>query len=213
MFHFPELDRSSGSGRVRQSKVEKKKCPGDFSRSCNRRANRWEKSLFTAVFVLVFWMLACFWSNTPGRAITANKKHVHSVNCFFYNKKQYLGVSGSGDFFEVFDVSRLQENEFLSKFYYFCVWFSFLWNYYLFCEAHTFTKSRFEYFVLKLFFFLLTFRAGQASKARRHGQLPLQDSKRATFCSRIFKIGVGLLFYGSLPGVVFYETPQNLIQP
>ena len=48
--------------------------------------------------------------------------------------KQYLGVSGDGDLFEVFDVSELKEVEFLGKYIYaFCglrpffeTWFIFL---------------------------------------------------------------------------------------
>ena len=53
--------------------------------------------------------------NTLGRAITINKLDVYSVICFLYKEKQYLGVSGDGDLFEVYDVSRLKENEFLSN--------------------------------------------------------------------------------------------------
>ena len=61
-------------------------------------------------------LFVCSRFNTPGRAITANKYSVCNVDWFFYNKKQYLGVSGDGGFFEVFDVSELKEEEFLSKY-------------------------------------------------------------------------------------------------
>ena len=43
-----------------------------------------------------------------------------------YEKKQFLGVSGDGDLFEVFDVLKLKANEFLSKFYPFL--FPLLWR-------------------------------------------------------------------------------------
>ena len=36
-----------------------------------------------------------------------------------YKKKEYLGVSGDGDLFEIFDVSKLKEDEFLSNYYFF----------------------------------------------------------------------------------------------
>ena len=55
------------------------------------------------------------WCNTLGRAITANEKHVFSVIGFLNKNKEYLGVSGDGDFFEIFDVSILDENELLSN--------------------------------------------------------------------------------------------------
>ena len=67
--------------------------------------------------------------NTLGRAITENKINVHSVLCFVYQKKEYLGVSGDGKFFEVFDVSKLQEEEFLSNDY--LLVFAYIFLYYL----------------------------------------------------------------------------------
>ena len=44
---------------------------------------------------------------------------MHSVICFMFKKKDYLGVSGSRDFFEIFDVLNLKEKEFLSNAYFF----------------------------------------------------------------------------------------------
>ena len=59
--------------------------------------------------------------------MTANEFHVYSVICFLYKEKQYLGASGEGDLFEVFDVSKLEENEFLCKDYiYWCTFTLFL---------------------------------------------------------------------------------------
>ena len=42
---------------------------------------------------------------------------MYSVICFIYQKKEYVGASGDGDFFEVFDVSKLDEKDFLSRDY------------------------------------------------------------------------------------------------
>ena len=77
-----------------------------------------ESSKVEIFFVVVYYFLgACFFTNTLGRAITANKKNVRSLICFLYLEKQYLGVSGDGDLFEVFNVLKLKANEFLSKFF------------------------------------------------------------------------------------------------
>ena len=47
--------------------------------------------------------------------MTGNKWNIYSLISFFYKKKQYLGVSGVGDFFEVFDVSKLKADKFLGN--------------------------------------------------------------------------------------------------
>ena len=70
-------------------------------------------SVFFHAFV-AFFVNTCLF-NTLGRAVTANKINVHSVICFLYKEKQFLGVSGDGDWFEVFDLCKLKENEFLGK--------------------------------------------------------------------------------------------------
>ena len=59
--------------------------------------------------------------------MTANKRHILSVISFLYKEKQYLGASGDGDLFEVFDVSQLKQNQFLSN-------DNSCWLTYLFCE-------------------------------------------------------------------------------
>ena len=87
---------------------------------------------FFAMFV-AYSVDACLWFNTQGRAITANKRDVNSVICILYKKKQYLGVSGSGDRFEVFNVSKLKENEFLGRDYVYLYLPTFL------CESLNFT--------------------------------------------------------------------------
>ena len=61
------------------------------------------------------FLFICLYCNTLGRAITGNKRDVYSMICFLYKEKQYLGVSGDWDIFEVFDVSKLKAYEFLSK--------------------------------------------------------------------------------------------------
>ena len=67
------------------------------------------------ILCCVGWTLlnACLWFNTLGRAITENKRHVYSVICFLYKKKQYLGLSEDWGWFEVFDVSKLKEDRIL----------------------------------------------------------------------------------------------------
>ena len=72
------------------------------------------------------------WFNILGRAKTANLDHVLSMINFLYEEKQYLGVSGDGQWFEIFDVSMLEENEFLSRDNSFCLFTFFGKDFYFF---------------------------------------------------------------------------------
>lgn len=47
--------------------------------------------------------------------LTKNKNTVHCVQFFLYEAKVYLGASGDGLYFEVFDVSGLSREAGLSK--------------------------------------------------------------------------------------------------
>ena len=80
--------------------------------------------------------------------MTENKHHVYSLICFLYKKKQYMGVSGDGDFFEIFDVSKFKKNEFLSK-YFASFWFT---KSHTFSEVKSFTKRPLFKKILNLFF-------------------------------------------------------------
>lgn len=74
--------------------------------------------------------------------MTANSLTVLSVTCFFYKENQFLGVSGNEDLFEVFDVSMLEENEFLSREYVFlCLLAFFVKAWSLLCKEVSFTKK------------------------------------------------------------------------
>ena len=53
--------------------------------------------------------------------MTSNKHHLRSVISFLHKEKQYLGASGDGGFFEVFDVTLLKEKKFLSRVNFFCL--------------------------------------------------------------------------------------------
>ena len=122
----------------------------------------WFNSLLITIFVG-----PCLWFNAPGRAITANEWNVFSVICFIFKKKQYLGVSGDKGLLEVFDVSMLEENKFLSRDYDFLIDLLFFWR----SKFHKKLKS-FKYFVLLFCWsqweYLLTFRANQTGLVTRH---------------------------------------------
>ena len=77
---------------------------------------------------------------------------------FLYKKKQYLGASGDGAFFEVFDVSQLEENKFLSNnfaSFAFCL-LLFLWKPSNFLWKSEFHKKSY-YYKIYLFIFCLVF--------------------------------------------------------
>ena len=86
-------------------------------------------------------------------------KDVHSVISFLYKKKQYLGVSGCGDLFEVFDISKLKSKKFLSKQYVLCVYLPYFLYLILILLASTFRQIKmfinFSEYILMYFFRLL----------------------------------------------------------
>ena len=58
-------------------------------------------------------------SKAKGTAITSNKTEVHSVGFFSFKDKIFLGVSGDGPHFEVFDVSQVGKAPSLSTYSFF----------------------------------------------------------------------------------------------
>ena len=100
-------------GEYRNQQWDERNAVVTFRDPATAEVKGWESFFLSSVLLSLF--VACLWCNTQGRAITANKFDVYSVICFLYNKKQYLGVSGDKEFFEVFDVSRLKADQLLSK--------------------------------------------------------------------------------------------------
>ena len=94
-------------------------------------------------------MLFAFCVIPLGRAITANEKNVLGLISFLHKNKQYLGVSGDGNQFEVFDVSNLKAKTLLSEYY--KIYIVFLLRPSFFGKLLKLKKGH------KLIFFLITF--------------------------------------------------------
>ena len=57
--------------------------------------------------------------NFGGRAKTKNRINIYSVDFFLFKGIDYLGVSGDGDFFEVFKISDMKKTVYLGNTYVF----------------------------------------------------------------------------------------------
>lgn len=74
-----------------------------------------------------------------------------SVISFLYQKKEYLGVSGDRRFFEVFDLSKLKAEEFLSKLFSFL--FGHLFDFIIIFFVNIIASQK-KHLVLEMFTFL-----------------------------------------------------------
>ena len=138
-------------------------------------------------------------SNKKGTAITRNEYEVLSVEFFMFNGTIYLGVSGDGSLFEVFDVSHLKTSSTLGNCGFFLIFFN-SWS-----LSKVFVYSWVRACCLSISFVIS--RTCGKCKVGGNEKLPFQDPERQSSCGWALFVWVSYFFYFQR----IYENRQSFV--